>query len=69
MSTLKENIIKEILEINDERVLRSIQNLIHKVEDATKHIQINNQQKIAFEEPRKDHKKGDFHSADDLFND
>ena len=68
MSTLKENIIKEILEINDERVLRSIQNLIHKVEDATKHIQINNEQKTALKDARKDHVE-DFHLANDLFND
>ena len=33
MATLKENLIKEILEINDSRVLESIRNLIHSIDD------------------------------------
>ena len=62
MSSLKENIIKEIQEINDEKVLRSIQNLIHNVEDATNQIRINNEQRIAFEDAHRD-KKGNSHSV------
>ena len=69
MSSLKENIIKEIQEINDEKVLRSIQNLIHNVEVATNQIRINNEERIAFEDARKDYKKGDSHSTEGLITD
>lgn len=68
MATLKESLINEIQDINDDRVLKSIQNLIHTLEDATKYIQTNDEQKAAFEEARKEYKKGNFYSTDDLFN-
>jgi predicted house-cleaning noncanonical NTP pyrophosphatase (MazG superfamily) len=68
MATLKENLIKEIQEINDDRVLESIRNLVHSVEDATRYIQVNDEQKVAFEEAREDYKKGTFDSTDGLFN-
>lgn len=68
MATLKENLIKEIQQINDDRVLASIQNLIYSVEDATRYIQVNDEQKMAFKEARQEYKKGNFHSTDDLFN-
>ena len=68
MATLKENLIKEIQEIDDDRILESIQNLIHSVKDVASYIQINDEQKAAFEEARSEYKKGNFHSTDDLFN-
>ena len=68
MATLKENLIKEIQEIDDDRILESIQNLIHSVKDVTSYIQVNDEQKAAFEEARSEYKKGNFHSTDDLFN-
>ena len=69
MGTLKEILIKEIQQINDDEILASIHNLIHSVEDATRYIQINEEQKVAFEEARREYGKGNFHSSDDLFND
>ncbi|MGB4773801.1 MAG: hypothetical protein WBP45_01395 [Daejeonella sp.] len=68
MATLKESLIKEIQQIDDDRILESIQNLIHSLEDATRYIQVNDEQRIAFEEARQEYKKGNFHSTDDLFN-
>lgn len=68
MATLKENLIREIQEINDDSVLESIQNLIHSVEDASRFIKINDEQKIAFQEATEEYKKGNFHSTDEMFN-
>ena len=68
MATFKENLIKEIQEIDDDRILEGIQNLIHSVKDVTSYIQVNDEQKAAFEEARSEYKKGNFHSTDDLFN-
>jgi len=67
MATLKENLIKEILEINDGRVLESIRNLIHSIEEESRFIRINNEQKDAFKEAKTEYNKGNFHSTDDLF--
>ena len=69
MATLKENLIKEILKINDSRVLESIRNLIHSVVEESKFIQINDEQKAAFKEARQEYKKSNFHSTDNLFED
>ena len=68
MATLKENLIKEILEINDSRVLESIRNLIHSIDEESRFIRINNEQKDAFKEAKTEYEKGNFHSTDDLFN-
>lgn len=69
MATLKESLIKEIREIDDQRVLESIWNLIHSLEDASSYIHINDEQKTAFKEAKTEYNKGNFHSTDDLFND
>lgn len=68
MATLKENLIREIQEINDDSILRSIQNLIHSVVDASRFIEVNDEQKIAFQEAKKEYGKGNFQSSDELFN-
>lgn len=60
MATLKENLIKEILEINDSRVLESIRNLIHSIEEESRFIGINNEQKDAFKEAKTECEKGIF---------
>ena len=52
MATLKENLIKEILEINDSRVLESIRNLIHSIEEESGVFRTNNEQKDAFKEAK-----------------
>ena len=69
MATLKENLIKEIQEINDERVLASLQGLIHSVKDASSYIHVSEEQKAAFEEAGNEYKKGSFHKTDDLSDD
>jgi hypothetical protein len=56
MATLKENLIKEILEINDS------------IEEESRFIRINNEQKEAFKEAKTEYNKGNFHSTDDIFN-
>ena len=66
MATLKENLIKEIQEIDDDKVLESIQALIHRVKDATDYIHVNDEQKAAIQEARSEYKKENFHS-DELF--
>jgi hypothetical protein len=68
MATLKENLIKEILEINDSRVLESIRNLIHSIEEESGVFRTNNEQKDAFKEAKTEYEKGNFHTKDDLFN-
>lgn len=68
MSTVKENIIKEIQEINNERLLPSIQSLLHSIREADRHIETNSEQKNAVEEARAQYSKGNYLSTDDLFN-
>ncbi|MDO8994779.1 hypothetical protein [Daejeonella sp.] len=67
MATLKENLIKEILEINDSRVLESIRNLINSIEEESRFIRTNDEQKDAFKEAKTEYSKGNFHSTDELF--
>ena len=69
MSALKEDLIREIQGITDEKVLASIQNLLHSVEDATRYIKVNEEQRSAFKEAKGEYQKGDFHSTDELFDD
>ena len=57
MATLKESLINEIHDINDDRVLKSIQNLIHTVEDATKYIQTNMSRKPLLKKQERNIKK------------
>ncbi|HQT24524.1 MAG: hypothetical protein B7X86_16120 [Sphingobacteriales bacterium 17-39-43] len=68
MATLKENLIKEILEINDSRVLESIRNLINSIEEESRFIRTNDEQKDALKEAKAEYDKGNFHSTDELFN-
>lgn len=68
MATLKENLIKEILEINDSRVLESIRNLINSIVEESRFIRTNDEQKDAFKEAKSEYEKGNFLSKDDLFN-
>lgn len=57
---MKESLIEDILEINDSRVLESIRNLIHSVEEESRFIRINDEQKAAFKEAKTEYNKGIF---------
>ena len=68
MATVKEKIIQEIQNIEDETLLNDIHQLLQNVYSAQQVLKINPEQRVCIEEARKDYYSGKFYSTDALFN-
>jgi len=69
MSTVKDNIIKQIQDIEDDVLLHDISVLLNDIKGMKGQIQLNTDQKANIEEAMTDYKKGKYHSTEDLFKD
>jgi hypothetical protein len=68
MASVKEKIIQEIQNIEDEALLTEIYQLLQNVYNVQQVLKINAEQRACIEEARKDYYSGKFYSTDALFN-
>lgn len=68
MISVKEKIIKEIEEINDEKLLLDIYFLFKDIQNTRINLYVNTEQKATIKEAQTEYKKGNFFETDDLFN-
>lgn len=69
MPSVKEKIIQEIQNMNDEDLLKEVYTVFQDIEAVKQKIILNKEQISNIQEAREDYKKGRFHSTDDLFKD
>lgn len=68
MASIKEKLIKDIQNMDDEALLQQVYDLLHSMRDL-KVIELNDEQRQAVQEGREDYKQGDYYDTDTLFND
>lgn len=67
MASIKEKLLNDIQNMNDEDLLQEVYQLIQDIKGSTKVIALNKEQKQNIEEARLQYEKGEYTDSDTLF--